>query len=75
MPKKGFKAVTISEDVYRLAEEIVKKYKRRLDEKRIRSITQLIEDAVIYYTKDVLKEENIIKKLEKQAKTEWEVEV
>ena len=66
MPKKGFKAITVSEDIYKLAEEIVKKYRRRLDEKRIRSMTQLIEDALIYYVKDVLKEKEIIEKLEKE---------
>jgi len=67
LPQRGYKAVTITEEVYDLAKLIVKKYRKKLLKKRIRSISQLVEDAVIYYVENVLHEdiEKLIKEGEK----------
>ena len=71
MPRERFKAITISEDVYTLAQKIVEKYRHSLTRKRIRSVAQLIEDAVIFYVQNELKEDleklqnEIIKELSK----------
>jgi len=64
MPREKFKAITISEDVYTLAQKIVEKYRYSLTGKRIRSVAQLIEDAVIFYVQKELNED--LEKLQKE---------
>ena len=64
MPRERFKAITISEDVYTLAQKIVEKYRYSLTGKRIRSVAQLIEDAVIFYVQKELNED--LEKLQKE---------
>ena len=57
MPRERFKALTVSEDVYLLAQKIVEKHRYSFTKKRIRSISHLIEEALIYYIRNELKED------------------
>ena len=64
MPREKFKALTVSEDVYLLAQKIVEKHRYGFTKKRIRSVAHLIEEALIYYIRHELKED--LGKLEKE---------
>ena len=55
MPRKGFKSVTISEEIYNLIKEQLKKYGKQLRLRRVRTISDFVEDAVLYYIKTVVK--------------------
>jgi hypothetical protein len=49
MPQQGFKVVTISEEVHRLAERFLEEYNKAVGWKKIRSLSHLFELAVIEY--------------------------
>jgi len=57
-PREGFKSVTISEDVYELIKRILEREKKTLKRGRIKTASQLVEEAVIEYAethcKDIL---------------------
>ena len=49
MPVKGYRTVTIAEEVYNLAREICERERRKLRLMRIRSVSQLVEAAVVEF--------------------------
>jgi hypothetical protein len=51
MPRKGLKAVTISEEVFKKAEKFIEEYNRKVGWRKIRSMAHLIELATIEYIK------------------------
>jgi len=51
MPRKGYKAVTISEDCYNRIQQFIWEKNAELGYKRYRSVAHLIEEAVIEYLK------------------------
>ena len=56
MPLKGWKSITISEDVYNLMKEYVEKVNRNKKVKVIRSSSHLVELAIIDYVERKEKE-------------------
>lgn len=63
MPQKGFKTITVHEEIYNYATYLLNKYKPILSLKRIRSVSHLIEEALLYYAEKVLND-NIDENLE-----------
>ena len=56
MPLKGWKTITISEDVYNLMKEYIDKVNRGKKVKVIRSVAHLVELAIIDYVEKKEKE-------------------
>ncbi len=69
MPTEGYKSVTISEDVYKLVKKFYQKKKGYLRLKRIRSMSQLVEDILLEYIEKNYPEEykKLLEELEKEG--------
>lgn len=57
MPSKGFKGVTIRENLYKLAEKFIIDYNYRKGMKSIRSMSHLVELAIKEYIDNELERE------------------
>jgi len=53
MPRKGYQAVTISEEVYKLVKDFIKKENEREGFRKWRSVSQFVETALMDYFKKI----------------------
>ena len=49
MPAKGLKSVTIDEEIYELIKEALERHRKELRRARIKSISDFVEEAVLYF--------------------------
>jgi len=55
MPR-DYISVTISREIYEYAKDIMKRHKSKLRMRRVKSLSDLFEDAILFYAKKVLGE-------------------
>ena len=51
MPPEGFKSVTIPEEIYQIAVDFYRDHEHELKRKMVRSVSELIQVALLYYAK------------------------
>jgi len=49
VPEKGFTVVTLPDDIYQRGKDFFRKHKKELRARRIRSVSALFQEALIYY--------------------------
>lgn len=52
MPEKGWKTITIDEDVYEKARDFIRDYNKAKGAKILRSMAHLVEQAIIEFLQD-----------------------